>query len=181
MKVKDKKPFELFQQMQQNLKIFSIIPAKEMDTIFYNTQSERTLSGYRERTEFEDLATQLYGMYANTWDNLTEFYTNKALQDLMNTEKHTDEITDNIDTTSSRNELNKVSGFNSETMVDKDNSDVSETGTHKGTRTVTKTIEKVNAYNLEYIQKYLKVKLLYDIIFIDVKQYITLNIYEREC
>ena len=162
----------------------NVFPVDKMNLFYLNTYGERTLSKTGRNLEVKEIAEILVGLYSDKWDKAyqmisTEFsFTENYIEVITETTNENGNSSNNVTETTT----GKVSAYNDDNFVNgEQNTNTNEThGTNENTvektreRKVTDNVTK----NLENAINYLQSHLIYTIIFADVNNTITLNIYE---
>lgn len=179
--IKELENFNLFQEMTvQNLtlKVFDIVPDTEIDIIYKNKFSYRTISDIMIENNQSTVAKILYYLYNKKWDLLFDLYETRLPLYTQGQTQINKEITVEAGSITDTNEdLNTVSAYNSEIMLNNEGSTGTLTKTYNDL-TTTKTFDYTDNSNLESIlSNDLINKTLLDNIFADVNSVITLNIF----
>lgn len=183
MKIKDIENFNLFQEIEKqgDLGIFDFIKPVVLD-IFYRTMfGERYTGNVWNSNTVENVANIIYGFYGTKWNSLLAYITN-SIPVLENYgETLTETITDTGNVVTDHENTNSVTGFNSEDFVN-DNKDVSkDTTTYNDKKQVREQIiKKLDYATSENIIRYLQSNFVYDTMFSDINNIITLSIFSIE-
>lgn len=181
MQVKEITDFNLFQTIanKKALGIFDFLAPKYLDMYYPCMYGERTLSGLYTNNTIDDLAEIIIGFYATKWDSILAYIT-KSIPVLENYgEKLTETITDSGNVVTDHENTNSVTGYDSEDFVN-DNKEISkDTTTYNDKKQVREQIiNKINYADMQSIIKYLQSNFVYDTIFSDINNTITLSIFE---
>ena len=186
----------LFHYMNE-IKTLPFIPAmgiETMDKMFIGLHGMKTVSpvvasimlnGGVNETNMSTLANMLLAMYGMTWNRLYELYTQDMpleTYSMTTTEHHKGSETSSSSTSSetTSEDLDKVSGYNSETMVDDsakniDRTDLMENeGTRSDERTITKEVKGLQGSRVEEVNKlvrFIRQNLIIDEVFNNVANF----------
>lgn len=165
----------LFHYMNE-IKTLPFIPAmgiETMDKMFIGLHGMKTVSpfvasimlnGGVNESNMSTLANMLLAMYGMTWSRLYELYTQDVpleTYSMTTTEHHEGSETSSSSTSSetTSEDLDMISGYNSETMVDDsaknmDRSELMENeGTRSDERTITKEVKGLQGSRIEEVNK----------------------------
>jgi hypothetical protein len=171
--------FNLFEEIEkiQTLQVFSIFPAKILDSYYSVLFASRYLTNYAEITQMSDIANLIVGMFSNKWDTLTNrmidlnadvgAYSTKTTHDKLTTSKD-----DNT-----RNTTNTVSPYDSTDFVNDNKTDEIYSDNGIVNEAYTTTVQNLSSDEINTTIDYLQKNLLSDIIFTDINQILTLHIY----
>lgn len=176
--------------------------ADNLDTLYLSSYGKKSVSNFvLDNTEGEEITEQdirqmvtiIHSMFFSKWSRLYTIMLSdlKILENYQDTTQETiNELGENItdmETTNTNESINKISAFNNDDFVNKESDDKTEKrkdnqkGTNKNERVreVVKTGFKGSAIK-EYQNAidYLKSNLIYDTIFTDINNLVTLQIYE---
>lgn len=166
------------------LPFISLFPVDKLNLLYLNTHGDRTLNKTGRNLTVEEIAQILVGLYAEKWEKIY----NKILVDFPILESYIETVTEttneNGNTSNETTETNvdKVSAYNDNDFVNDEQSTNTNSMTSTNENTIAKTTEKsvkenvVN--NLENALNYLQNHEIYCIIFADVNNTVTLNIFE---
>lgn len=183
MRISDLETFTLFEEIAKTkqLGVFDFLTPSYLDLYYKVSFSERTLSNLYTNNTISDVATIVLGFYGTKWDTLLAYITN-SIPVLENYgEKLTETIIDTGNVVTDHENTNSVTGYDSENFVD-DNKEVSkDTTTYNDKKQVREQIiSRVGYADMQGIIKYLQSNYLFDIIFEDVNNLLTLSIFESE-
>lgn len=179
--VKDLENFNIFQEMplqELTLKVFDLVPATELDIIYKNKFSYRTISDIMIDNNQSVVAKILYYLYKQKWDLLYDLYESRLAAFIQGKSQVNQEVTvETGSVTDTQENLNTVSAYNDDVMINS----TGDTGTLTKTYndlTTTKTYDYMNNDNLnDLLQIDLMKKTLLDNIFTDTNTIITLSIF----
>jgi hypothetical protein len=172
--------FNLFAEINKTKKlgIFDFIPAETMDLLYKSMYGERYVSNLFADNDITDIADFIIGLYAFRWDNILSFITS-SIPVLENYgEKLVETIKDNGTDDNTRTTTDKVSAFNDEDFTNDTNNTDTFKGKTQNVRERTQLIEKINPIELKNSIEYLKNNFIYDIVFVDVNNVLTLSIFD---
>lgn len=180
-KVKELESFTLFQTMKNNgvdLGIFDFISPQKLDMYYSNMYGERFLSNIYLNNTIEDVAEIINGFFTTKWNSLQAFILSKRTGLEQYSEKLTETIVDTGSVITDRENTNKVSAYNDEDFVNNDN-DTEHNKTHYDdlTKTRTQYIDRFSPETLNSVILFLTNNFIYDTIFTDVNEIITLKIF----
>lgn len=180
-KVKELESFTLFQTMKNNgvdLGVFDFISPEKLDMYYSNMFGERFLSNIYLNNTIEDVSEIINGFFTTKWNSLQAFILSKTTGLETYSEKLTETIVDTGDIITDRESTNKVSAYNDENFVNNDN-DVENSKTHYNdlTKTRTQYIDRLSPETLNNVVLFLTNNFVYDTIFTDVNEIITLKIF----
>ncbi len=180
MQVKDITNFNLFQTIatKKDLGIFDFINARLLDTYYSCMFGERTLNTLYTRNDIDDLAEIIIGFYATKWDSMLAYVTNSIPMLQNYGEKLIETITDSGNIVTDHENTNSVTGYDSEDFVN-DNKEVSkDTTTYNDKKSIREQIiNKISSNDLQNIISYLQSNFIYDTIFKDINDSLTLSIF----
>lgn len=161
-----------------------VFPIDKLNLLYLNMHGDRTLSKTGRNLTVSELASVIVGLHGEKWDKI---YVN-MIADFPILENHVETVTEttneNGETTNNTTEtsLEKVSAYNDEDFVNDEQTTNTNnmTGTNKNniTKTVEKRVTDNATKNLENAIKYLQNNVIYYIIFSDINNVITLNIFD---
>lgn len=193
----------IFHYMNE-LETLPFIPAMEvetMDRMFIGLHGMKTVSpsvasvmlnGGITEGNMKNVATMLLVMYGMAWSRLYELYTQDIeleTYSMVTTEIRTGTET-STSTTSSESaseDLDKVSGYNSEAMVDDsiknvDRQDTMESeGTRSDERTITKEVKGLQGSRVAEMERligFVKKNLIFDVVFENVANFAGMSLYD---
>lgn len=180
-KVKELESFTLFQTMKNNgvdLGIFDFISPEKLDMYYSNMFGERFLSNIYLNNTIEDVAEIINGFFTTKWNNLLAYIVSKNKNLAEYSEKLIETTIDTGGVDVDRNSTNSVSAYNDDDFVNNDK-DVDHTTTTYNdlTKTRTQSIERLNPNELNVVVNYLTNNFVYDTIFNDINNIITLQIF----
>lgn len=161
---------------KENLKIFQYFPASELDIYYLSKYSQRTANNLLVNNSIDFIANSLISLYKVKWNNALDYYLNTNSVILNNGFKITTNTTENSNNIMSDDVLEKVSGFNDDSLA----TDTERNTSNNNNFNSSKTSETIRSNSI-YIKKnleYLKNDFVYNIIFNDVNDLITLKIFE---
>lgn len=161
-----------------------VFPVDKMNLYYLNAHGDRTLSKTGRNLTVSEMASIIVGLHSEKWDKIY----NSVLVDFPILENHVETLTEttneNGETTNNTSEtsLEKVSAYNDNDFVNDEQTTNTNTMSGTNKNNITKTVEKRvtdNATkNLENAIKYLQNNVIYYIIFSDINNVITLNIFD---
>lgn len=172
--------FTLFAEIAKTkqLAIFDFISPEKLDLYYSNMYSERFESNVLMNNIISDVAEIVIGFYATKWDSILAYITS-SIPVLKNYgEKITETITDNGTDNNTRESVEKVSAYNDENFVNDNQNTDTYTGTTTNSKERTQIVESLNASELDKIILYLQSNYVYDTIFTDVNEMLTLSVFE---
>lgn len=180
-KIKDIENFNLFQEISSVnfLDIFDVVTAENMDFYYLAMYGERYTSNLFNKYEISKVAEIISQLYNDKWNNIYNYIKNSI--PILNTYGNkTSEVTTNTGAENTERTLeNKISAYNasdySENTKDIENSNLTFTD-RKTTKETTYT--DIKNIDLNNIVDYLKTNYIYDTIFTDVNNIITLSIFD---
>ena len=179
MKVKEclNNLFETMEGLQENQEIFNFVDSKLLDKYYTNMFGNREVTEIVENLEITELATILNNQFMNKWNNIILNYLDSE-NILENYKEITTEINEDIlNNVNTRTNTNKVSAYNDEDFVNKDeDTTVDETDiTNNRDKNIVRTkIKDTDFY--DKVNKYLTNFNIYNIMVIDINSIVTLNI-----
>lgn len=180
-KIKELEKFNLFSEISKInvLKIFSYIAPEDLDFYYLAMNGERFVSNILLNNDFTKIANIISQMYTTKWDNLTDYIIN-SIPIINNYGSRTTEIATNMGKeNTTRETTNFVSGFNSEDFTDNTKDTEKSILEYEDRQTVKETTHTNIDYNyLENIISYLQNNFIYDTMFTDINNIITLSIYD---
>ena len=180
-KVKELENFTLFQTMKKNgidLGIFDFVSPEKLDLYYTNMYGERFLSNIFINNTIEDVAEIINGFFTTKWNSLQAFILSKTTGLEQYSEKLTETIVDTGGIETNRINTNSVSAYNDENFVNNDK-DAENTTTNYDdlTKTRTQYIDRLSPEVLNNVVLFLTNNFVYDTIFTDVNEIITLKIF----
>lgn len=183
-KVKELESFNLFQTLHNNgvdLGIFDFISPEKLDLYYVNMYGERFLSNIFLNNTISDVAEIINGFYTTKWNSLLAYITSKNSALTGNnpySEKLLETIVDTGEVETDRTNTNTVSAYNDNDFVNNDKDITHETtGYNDLTKTRTQYIEKLSPETLNNVVLFLTNNFVYDNMFTDVNNIITLCIF----
>lgn len=179
MKVKDclNNLFVTMEGLQENQEIFNFVDSKLLDKYYTNMFGNREVTEIVENLEIIELATILNNQFMNKWNNIILNYLDSE-NILENYKEVTTEINkDILNNVNTRTNTNKVSAYNDEDFVNKDeDSSIDKTDIiNDRDRNIVRTkIKDTDFY--DKVNKYLTSFNIYNIMVIDINSVVTLNI-----
>lgn len=179
MKVKEcfNNLFGTMDSLKPNQEIFNFVDSSLLDKYYYNMYGNREVTGIVENLELNDLAEILNNQFINKWNNIILNYLDSE-NILENYKEITTEINEDIlNNVNTRTNTNKVSAYNDEDFVNKDeDTTVDETDiTNNRDKNIVRTkIKDTDFY--DKVNKYLTNFNIYNIMVIDINSIVTLNI-----
>lgn len=169
--------FETIEGLELNQEIFNFIDSKLLDKYYINMYGNRTVSEIVENLETGELAEILKNQFINKWNNIVINYLDSE-NILENYKEVTTEINkDVLNNVNTRTNTNKVSAYNDDDFVNKDeDSSIDKTDiTNDRDKNIIRTkIKDTDFYNK--VNTYLTDFNIYNIMVIDVNSIVTLNI-----
>lgn len=181
-KVKDLENFTLFKTMKNNgvdLGIFDFISPEKLDMYYTNMFGERFLSTIFINNTISEVAEIIKGLYATKWNSLLAFIASKNEGLKTYSEKLTETNVDTGNVETNHTNTNGVSAYNDEDFVNNDR-DIENTKTQYNelTKTRTQYVDKLNPNDLNNVVTFLTNNFVYDTIFDDINNIITLKIFD---
>ena len=179
MKVKEclNNLFDTMDSLQPNQEIFTFVDSSLLDKYYSNMYGNREVTEIVENLEITELATILNNQFMNKWNNIILNYLDSE-NILENYKEITTEINeDTLNNVNTRTNTNKVSAYNDEDFVNKDeDTTVDETDiTNNRDKNIVKTkIKDTDFY--DKVNMYLTNFNIYNIMIIDINSVVTLNI-----
>lgn len=181
IKVKELENFNLFQTLKNSgvdLGIFDFISPDKMDLFYKSFYGERFLSKIYTDNTIENVAEIINGFFTTKWNSLLSYIVSKNENLAEYSEKLIETTVDTGDINTDRNSTNSVSAYNDENFVNNDKDVDHTTTTYDNlTKTRTQCIERLNPNDLNVIVNYLTNNFVYDTIFNDINNIITLQIF----
>lgn len=169
--------FETMEGLQENQEIFNFVDSKLLDKYYTNMFGNREVTEIVENLEITELATILNNQFMNKWNNIILNYLDSE-NILENYKEITTEINeDTSNNVNTRTNTNKVSAYNDEDFVNKDeDTTVDETDiiNNRDKNIVRTKIKDTDFY--DKVNKYLTNFNIYNIMVIDINSIVTLNI-----
>lgn len=169
--------FETMEGLQGNQEIFNFVDSKLLDKYYANMYGNREVTEIVENLEITELATILKNQFMNKWNNIILNYLDSE-NILENYKEITTEINkDTLNNVNTRTNTNKVSAYNDEDFVNKDeDTTVDETDivNNRDKNIVRTKIKDTDFY--DKVNKYLTNFNIYSIMVIDINSIVTLNI-----
>lgn len=169
--------FETMEGLQVNQEIFNFVDSKLLDKYYANMYGNREVTEIVENLEITELATILKNQFMNKWNNIILNYLDSE-NILENYKEITTEINkDTLNNVNTRTNTNKVSAYNDEDFVNKDeDTTVDETDivNNRDKNIVRTKIKDTDFY--DKVNKYLTNFNIYSIMVIDINSIVTLNI-----
>lgn len=179
MKVKDclNNLFVTMEGLQENQEIFNFVDSKLLDKYYINMFGNREVTEIVENLEIIELATILNNQFMNKWNNIILNYLDSE-NILENYKEVTTEINkDILNNVNTRTNTNKVSAYNDEDFVNKDEDssiDTTDIINDRDRNIVRTKIKDTDFY--DKVNKYLTSFNIYNIMVIDINSVVTLNI-----
>lgn len=179
MKVKEclNNLFETIDSLKPNQEIFNFVDSKLLDKYYTGMYGNREVTEIAENLEITELATILNNQFMNKWNNIILNYLDSE-NILENYKEITTEINeDTLNNVNTRTNTNKVSAYNDEDFVNKDeDTTVDETDiiNNRDKNIVRTKIKDTDFY--DKVNKYLTNFNIYNIMVIDINSIVTLNI-----
>lgn len=193
----------LFHYMNE-LETLPFIPAMDvetMDKMFIGLHGMKTVSpsvasvmlnGGVNEDNMKNVATMLLIMYGMSWNRLYELYTQDIeleTYSMVTTENYAGTETSSSSTSSesASEDLDKVSGFNSQDMVEDsiknvDRQDTMESeGSRSDERTITKEVKGLQGSRvaeMERLIRFVKKNLIFDVVFENVANFVGMSFYD---
>lgn len=183
-KVKDLESFTLFQTLKNNgvdLGIFDFVSPEKLDLYYTNMYGERFLSNIFINNTIEDVAEIVNGFFTTKWNSLESFILSKTTGLELYSEKLTETIVDTGGIETNRINTNSVSAYNDENFVNNDkDSENTKTNYDDLTKTRTQYIDRLSPEELNNVVSFLTNNFIYNTIFTDVNELLTLKIFSFE-
>lgn len=179
MKVKEclNNLFETMEGLQENQEIFNFVDSKLLDKYYTNMFGNREVTEIVENLEITELATILNNQFMNKWNNIILNYLDSE-NILENYKEITTEINEDIlNNVNTRTNTNRVSAYNDEDFVNKDEDttvDKTDITNNRDKNIVRTKIKDTDFY--DKVNKYLTNFNIYNIMIIDINSVVTLNI-----
>lgn len=193
----------LFHYMNE-LETLPFVPAMDvetMDRMFIGLHGMKTVSpsvanvmlnGGVNEDNMKNVATMLLVMYGMAWSRLYELYTQDIeleTYSMVTTENYAGTETSSSSTSSesASEDLDKVSGFNSQDMVEDsiknvDRQDTMESeGSRSDERTITKEVKGLQGSRvaeMERLIRFVKKNLIFDVVFENVANFVGMSFYD---
>ena len=169
--------FETMEGLQENQEIFNFVDSKLLDKYYTNMFGNREVTEIAENLEITELATILNNQFMNKWNNIILNYLDSE-NILENYKEITTEINEDIlNNVNTRTNTNKVSAYNDEDFVNKDEDttvDKTDITNNRDKNIVRTKIKDTDFY--DKVNKYLTNFNIYNIMVIDINSIVTLNI-----
>lgn len=180
-KVKDLESFTLFQTLKNNgvdLGIFDFVLPTKLDLYYTNMYGEKFLSNIFINNTIEDVAEIINGFYTTKWNSLLAYIVSKNEGLKTYSEKLTETTIDTGDVETNRTNTNTVSAYNDDNFVNNDkDTENTKTQYNELTKTRTQYIDKLSPNELNNVVSFLTNNFVYDTIFNDINNIITLQIF----
>lgn len=179
MKVKEclNNLFETMDISKPNQEIFNFVDSSLLDKYYYNMFGNREVAEIVENLELNELVEILNNKFMNKWNNIILNYLDSE-NILENYKEVTTEINEDIlNNVNARTNTNKVSAYNDEDFVNKDEDVTVDTTdiTNNRDRNIVRTkIKDADFY--DKVNNYLTNFDIYNIMIIDINSIVTLNI-----
>lgn len=187
MKVVDKFTDEnLFEEIVKlhPFMMYNFLSAETLNALYLNKHGERTLSKTGVNMSVPDIAKVIVSMYGDKWDLICS----DTMRDFPVLENYVETVTEktneNGNSTNDTTETNtgKVSAYNDDDFVNDEQNTNTNTMKSTNENIIAKTVEKKvveNATkNLENAINYLQNNVIYIIMYKDINDVITLNIFD---
>ena len=169
--------FETMEGLQKKQEIFNFVDSKLLDKYYVNMYGNREVTEIVENLEITELATILKNQFMNKWNNIILNYLDSE-NILENYKEITTEINkDTLNNVNTRINTNKVSAYNDEDFVNKDEDttvDKTDIINNRDKNIVRTKIKDTDFY--DKVNKYLTNFNIYNIMVIDINSIVTLNI-----
>lgn len=179
MKVKDclNNLFVTMDSLKPNQEIFNFVDSSLLDKYYSNMYGNREVTEIVENLEINDLAEILNNQFMNKWNNIILNYLDSE-NILENYKEVITEINnDNLSNENTRTDTSKVSAYNDEDFVNKDEEISVDTTTIENIRNKDVVRVKIkDAVFYDKVNKYLTDFNIYNIMIIDINGVVTLNI-----
>lgn len=179
MKVKEclNNLFGTMDSLKPNQEIFNFVDSSLLDKYYSNMYGNREVTGIVENLELKDLAEILNNQFINKWNNIILNYLDSE-NILENYKEVVTEINnDNLSNENTRTNTNKVSAYNDEDFVNKDEESSIDTTTIENIRN--KDVVRTKIKDSDFYDKvnmYLTNFNIYSILITDINSVVTLNI-----
>lgn len=179
MKVKDclNNLFDTMDSLKPNQEIFNFVDSSLLDKYYSNMYGNREVTEIVENLEINDLAEILNNQFMNKWNNIILNYLDSE-NILENYKEVITEINnDNLSNENTRTDTSKVSAYNDEDFVNKDEESSVDTTTIENIRN--KDVVRVKIKDTDFydkVNRYLTDFNIYNIMIIDINSVVTLNI-----
>ena len=179
MKVKEclNNVFDTMDSLKPNQEIFNFVDSKLLDKYYTSMYGNREVTEIVENLEITELATILNNQFMNKWNNIILNYLDSE-NILENYKEITTEINeDTLNNVNTRTNTNKVSAYNDEDFVNKDEDttvDKTDIINNRDKNIVRTKIKDTDFY--DKVNKYLTNFNIYNIMVIDINSIVTLNI-----
>lgn len=179
MKVKDclNNLFDTMDSLKPNQEIFNFVDSSLLDKYYSNMYGNREVTEIVENLEINDLAEILNNQFMNKWNNIILNYLDSE-NILENYKEVITEINnDNLSNENTRTDTSKVSAYNDEDFVNKDEESSVDTATIENIRN--KDVVRVKIKDTDFygkVNRYLINFNIYNIMIMDINSVVTLNI-----
>ena len=162
------------------------IEPETLDLFLVARYGEREILSAMEKMSTENIAKYVYGIFSAKWENLFNVLAVKDEESFTGGYKEVYEETSTLNGAVTSNGVNtdttKVSAYNSEELVDNESTISNNNNTvntdNSSTKTYTKTVNNGNEYkNKEIAVNYLQNSPVYDTIYRDILNIITISIF----
>lgn len=169
--------FDTMDSLKPNQEIFNFVDSSLLDKYYSNMYGNREVTEIVENLELNDLAEILNNQFMNKWNNIILNYLDSE-NILENYKEVITEINnDNLSNENTRTDTNKVSAYNDEDFVNKDEESSIDTTTIENIRNKDVVRTKIKDSDFyDKVNKYLTNFNIYNIMIIDINSVVTLNI-----
>lgn len=180
-KIKDIDDFNLFQEISEKntLDIFDVITPQNMDFYYFAMNGERYTSNLFNKYDITQVAEIISQLYNDKWNNLFNYIKDSipVLKEYGN--KTTEKTVNTGEENTSRTLENKISAYNS-SDYNENTKDIETSSLAYKDRVTLKenTYTDIKNINLNKAIDYLKNNFVYDTMFTDVNNIITLSIFD---
>ena len=169
--------FKTMDSLKPYQEIFNFVDSKLLDKYYTSMYGNREVTEIVENLEITELATILNNQFMNKWNNIILNYLDSE-NILENYKEITTEINeDSLNNVNTRTNTNKVSAYNDEDFVNKDEDttvDKTDIINNRDKNIVRTKIKDTDFY--DKVNKYLTNFNIYNIMVIDINSIVTLNI-----
>lgn len=169
--------FQLMEDKNPNQEIFNFVDTELIDLYYSNMYGNRSVTTLVENLPLDDVVDIISNRYLNKWNKIVTSYLDS--EDLLeNYQEITKEITENnSNTTNIRTDTNKVSAYNDDDFVNKDeihSSDDTDHSADTNKNVIRSKVKDTDFYNK--VNQYLIDFDMYSIMILDINSLCTLNI-----
>ena len=161
------------------LAIFDFIDSETLETLYILKHGNRSLNSKGEEIEINKLAKVLNIVFGEKWDKILLNYTESILELNSYSEKIIETISDDGSLNLTRDSINKISAYNVDEFVNNNSDENIESNMTTNLRNRQYEIQKIKDTGyFDKINNYLNKVNIYDIIYTDINELVTLSIYK---